>query len=88
MIEENDWRLQGQENYLTGLTFELKKYKKYSPNWDHDHCEFCWKEFSEEKSEDVLNEGYATEDNYRWICPACFLDFKEMFDWKVKEELK
>jgi hypothetical protein len=32
-----------------------------------------------------LQEGYATEDNYRWICEECFEDFKDLFDWKVMQ---
>lgn len=42
MIDKNDWRLQGQEKYLKGVTLYLKKYIKIGDAWDHDHCEFCW----------------------------------------------
>ena len=54
------------------------------PNWDHDHCEFCWGKFSLADGDE--HEGYTTEDNYLWICPACFCDFEAMFDWDVREE--
>ncbi len=37
---------------------------------------------------DVLNHGYATQDDYRWICEKCFADFKNTFDWKVVDEVK
>jgi hypothetical protein len=85
MREEDDWRLQGQETYLKDITLFWKTYTRYSESWDHDHCEFCWAEFTEENRSDVLHEGYATEDNYRWICEECFEDFKDLFDWKVAQ---
>ncbi len=79
-----DWRLQGQEKYLQGVSLSRKKYTKYNDTWTHDHCEFCWKTFSE-NTEDT-NEGYVTADNYRWICDDCFKDFKAMFKWTILEE--
>jgi hypothetical protein len=80
----SDWRLQGQDKYLTGVSLSRKAYRKPSDDWDHDHCEFCWAKFSE--SEGDLNEGYVTEDGYRWICPRCFNDFKEQFQWREVNE--
>jgi hypothetical protein len=76
-----DWRLQGQEKYLLGALLSRKKYTKPRPDWDHDHCSFCWKKFSDVPGE--ANEGYTTADGYYWICDECFADFKEMFDWKL-----
>jgi len=83
MIDKNDWRLQGQEKYLKGVTLYLKKYIKYRDVWDHDHCEFCWAKFSIEGHSGDLDEGYATKDNYHWICERCFGDFKDIFQWKI-----
>ena len=83
MQEENDWRLTGQEKYLKGVPLWRKRYVRYSESWEHDHCEFCWAKFMVEDYPDVLHEGYATEDNYRWICEQCFEDFKDLFGWKV-----
>ncbi len=83
MREENDWRLQGQETYLKGIPLWWKRYTRYSESWEHDHCEFCWAKFMEGDDPDVLHEGYATEDNYRWICGQCFEDFKDLFGWEV-----
>jgi len=80
----SDWRLQGQEEYLTGVRLRKKRYRKRSEDWEHDHCEFCWRKFSERPGD--LNEGYATEDEYRWICENCYEDFKEQFQWTVIEE--
>ena len=28
-------------------------------------------------------KGYSTKDEYHWICPACYKDFKDLFQWKV-----
>lgn len=84
MQDNSDWRLTNQEKYLKGVSLKLKQYKRYRDGWDHDHCEFCWKTFSESLSEAVLNEGYATEDNYRWICTECFEYFKDLFGWNIK----
>jgi hypothetical protein len=81
---KNDWRLTNQENYLKGITLQWKKYKIYKEDWDHDHCEFCWGKFTEEKVKNTLNEGYATDDNNHWICKQCFDDFKKMFNWEIK----
>ncbi len=83
MVENNDWRLQGQEKYLKGVTLRFKTYSKYREDWDHDHCEFCQTKFMESNHLDMLHEGYSTEDNYHWICSICFNDFKDMFEWNV-----
>jgi hypothetical protein len=80
-----DWRIQGQERYLTGAVLTLRPYRRYSenPDWDHDHCEFCWAKFMVEDLPEVLHEGYCTLDEYRWICSTCFADFRERFVWTV-----
>jgi hypothetical protein len=85
MIDPDDWRLTGQEKYLQGVELCYRKYRRYpaNPDWDHDHCEFCWAKFMVEDYPDVLHEGYCTLDEYRWICPNCFDDFREKFQWQV-----
>ena len=87
--DKSDWRLQGQEKYLRGVTLVHRHYRPYpkDPKWDHDHCEFCMATFMVEDLPDVLHQGYATQDDYRWICRQCFEDFREMFGWSVIEEL-
>ncbi len=80
----SDWRLQGQEKYLAGVLLRKKRYSRRSEDWEHDHCEFCSKKFSERPGD--LNEGYTTEDEYHWICENCFEDFKRQFQWTVIEE--
>ena len=83
MFDKEDWRLTNQEDYLQGVTLYWKKYKPYRDTWDHDHCSFCWVAFGLEGGGDALAEGYATEDDYHWICEKCFEDFKDMFHWRI-----
>ncbi|MGE5423030.1 MAG: hypothetical protein ACM3QW_07185 [Ignavibacteriales bacterium] len=83
MVDESDWRLQGQEEYLTGVRLTLKKWTSKNPKWDHDHCAFCWAKLSDLDIPDSQDEGYTTENDYHWICKECFLDFNEMFGWIV-----
>ena len=84
MIEENDWRLQGQERYLEGVTLTLKPYSVCREGWDHEHCAFCSAKIMAAGTPDTFHEGYATDDNRHWVCTRCFADFKEMFQWKVE----
>lgn len=77
-----DWRLQGQERYLSGVSLSWKTYKKPRKDWDHDHCAFCGATFSEYEGD--LHEGYTTPDEYYWICKCCYEDFKEQFHWVAK----
>jgi hypothetical protein len=76
-----DWRLQGQEKYLKGVCLSKKRYGKYREGWEHDHCEFCGAKFSEREGD--LGTGYATQDDYHWVCEKCYDDFKDMFQWKI-----
>ncbi|HAU65886.1 MAG: hypothetical protein A2017_17525 [Lentisphaerae bacterium GWF2_44_16] len=84
MIESNDWRLTGQKKLLFQKTLYFRTWKAPRPEWDHDHCTFCMDKFA--ALPDTLHEGYTTKDNYVWICPNCFNDFKEMFQWVVGVE--
>jgi len=85
-MSEADWRLTGQEKYLRGVTLVWRRYSRYSPDWDHDHCAFCWAKFIEPPAEDCLREGYCTEDAYHWVCADCFADFRDRFEWVVLKE--
>ena len=75
-----DWRVDLAQ-HTKGATLTLKRYVRRSEEWDHDHCEACTNKFSE-NIPGALREGYATSDNYRWICPECFNDLKEQMSWK------
>jgi hypothetical protein len=90
MANAPDWRLRGQEKYLAGATLVHRPYRRYvaNPDWDHGHCAFCWAKFMVENRPDVLHEGYATKDNYFWICDRCFQDFREQFRWTVDDGMQ
>lgn len=82
MAELDDWRLANQVEYLKGATLFFKNYGDRKTTIDHDHCEFCFTKFSD-NIPDTLKVSYATADDYRWICPPCFEDFKNMFQFKI-----
>jgi rubrerythrin len=87
---QSDWRLTNQEKYLKSVSLSLRKFqvRAAQPEWDHEHCEFCWAKVVEKKNaEDTefLTEAYATEDGARWICPQCFADFREQFGWILRD---
>jgi len=84
--QPDDWRLRSQANFLQGVTLIRRPYRQDSPNpdWDHDHCEFCFAKFSLDEKLDALRSGYATLDDSHWICEQCFLDFRERFEWKLE----
>lgn len=42
-VAKDDWRRMGQERFLTDLKFAWKRYQAFSGNWEHEHCEFCFK---------------------------------------------
>ena len=84
MVDDSDWRLQGQESYLQGATLHRRSYSSPRPGWDHDHCEFCSAKFMDADLPDVLREGYATSDGSRWICNTCFVDFRARFRWSLE----
>jgi hypothetical protein len=81
IMENNDWRIRWQEDYLKGRTFYFHEYNMWSEQWNHEHCEFCWKKIG--KEEDTCHEGYSTLDDYYWICADCFKDFKEYFSFQM-----
>jgi len=80
--KEQDWRLQGQEKYLQGVTLKFGTWLSNNPANDHDHCEFCSAKFTS-STPDTLHEGYSSIDHYRWVCLVCFNDFSKQFNWVV-----
>ncbi len=79
-VEKNDWRLQGQEQYMKNLSFVMKQFPLET--LDHCHCEFCWEKIG--YGNDAITKGYQSTDKYRWVCEACFQDFKDMFNFVVE----
>lgn len=79
-MKQNDWRLTNQMNYLYQKTLTLIPFTPDREGWEHEHCAFC-----SERIETGGQKAYATLDRYHWICQDCFNDFKEQFQWSVKE---
>jgi hypothetical protein len=80
----DDWRLMGQERYLSGVELTWRSYRPSGAGNDHDHCEFCQRKSLQAPGRDALREGYATPDGCRWICKGCFDDFAALFGWRVR----
>ena len=81
VVEDDDWRLMGQERFLASAEFRRAEWSPHNEGWDHDHGAFCQSEFAAAKSEHVdFTSGYVTTDGkYEWVCEPCFDDFKDRF---------
>ena len=80
----DDWRLLGQERYLSNATLFWRAWHRSRPNCDHDHCTFCWEKFMDRDDvPDVLRGGYTTDDEYHWVCANCARDFAPRFNFKL-----
>ncbi|MBL8798890.1 MAG: hypothetical protein JNM56_33710 [Planctomycetia bacterium] len=84
MNQGDDWRLTGQERFLQGALLHKLRWTSPRPDWDHDHCAFCWQKFTEDTSPEALAIGYTTADRKHWICEGCFADFKDQFAWQLE----
>ncbi len=80
MREPNDWRLTNQLSYLKGVEMTWRKYEAPRPDWDHDHCEFCWAKFADRSEPEILSEGFVTSEE-QWVCASCYEDFNDLFEW-------
>ena len=82
----DDWRRLGQERYLLGARLSLRPYVQYRDSWDHDHCSFCGRKFSNSVGD--LHDGYVTDDRMHWVCSECFEDFRDEFGWHSNSEIE
>ncbi len=60
----------------------VPEYHKYRDGWDHEHCAFCNRVFSETATEYAARHGYRTDTVHSkmdWICSGCFADMAEKF---------
>jgi hypothetical protein len=101
---EEDWRLFHEDGSMYGAVLQLRRWEPPTPDWDHEHCEFCASKFPEDFAEGYVlededegpglsleertsvGEGYryvAAPKNDIWICPTCFVDFRERFGWRT-----
>ena len=78
---EKDWRLTNQEKYLKDKRLIRAAFVP-TPQWDHEHCAFCWEKFGEYWQ----HTGYCTLDRYYWICDQCFHDIQADCHWVVDAE--
>lgn len=83
---ESDWRLEAYNGYLDGATFTLEKFVSTKTN-NHEHCMFCWQKITDLNIKDCETEGYRTmykeTGQTKWVCKACFNEFKNKFSFKV-----
>jgi len=85
------WRIENA-NHLQGVRLQLRRYRRWSESWDHDHCSACWAKFAEFEEPGIQHEGYATCDEYKlgasyeWVCQTCFDDLKEDLGWETSPE--
>jgi hypothetical protein len=88
-----DWGAGDRSGWESADARELpdEEFEPLDPRgWDQDHCDFCWGAFSApalaRSDPDSLTAGYTLHSAKRsspWVCPRCFEDFRERFDWKV-----
>jgi hypothetical protein len=79
--------MRGQAKYLQGATLKWMPWSAHNPEWEHDHCEFCWVHFGDRVLRDDPNtqlEGWTDQDSQHWVCQSCFEDFQTSFDWKIE----
>lgn len=87
---DDQWRIENARR-LAGLTLHLRRYTRWSEEWDHDHCAACWATFAEFDGPDILDEGYVTGPDYpkgagyEWVCPKCFSDLAGRLGWTAAE---
>lgn len=83
--DKSDWHWSNAGPHLQGLTLYRRRWTMTRPQWDHDHCELCGSKFmaQDRAIPDTLHEGYATDDEYSWVCAQCFADFRDHYRWSV-----
>lgn len=86
LVSDDDWRLTNQGTYLSRARLRCSTWHRPREDWDHNHCEFCWAEFSDYPSMPHLRIGLVTTDGRHWICPPCYRDFAARFVWVVENE--
>lgn len=85
MRKYKDYTLADKEQ-LEGVCLYRAFYNQRTTHADHDHCEYCMAEFSDE--EGTLKEGYCTKDFYYWICEDCFNDLHDFLKWTDIEDIR
>ena len=92
-VSDDDWRLGGDKDDL--MHRHLKWMVWPVEDEDHDHCSFCWAKIHSsdwgppvnptEDDAPVYSAAWITADDERdWICPVCFVDFRDRFAWTTE----
>lgn len=95
-VAPDDWR-RSSPGAAERTRFRWARYVAPKPEWDHDHCLFCWAKFvpRSEQGKDRLArdqhtiyfEGYATIEpsgsGFEWVCRPCFEDFADELGFVV-----
>lgn len=81
----DDWRIMGQPGYLFKKRIRYTQVENILQPTEHRHCEFCFDRFSHNNND--LQSGYicCVQNKTYWICENCYIDFKDLFHWKVVE---
>jgi hypothetical protein len=90
-ISNDDYRLDSIKPWMEKLTWHYSPYKQPSPDWDHDHCIFCWRRLAEPTAGfNDADDGFADDGDYHWMCAECFRDLfdhlKDRLQWDLREE--
>ena len=78
--------------YHRGLHFRHGCYTSEHEG-DDDHCIACWQKLAKYGGPEIQHDGYVTPyiveypregpvTQYRWVCNACWADFRDFMDWK------
>lgn len=79
MVEEHDWRLLNNVDWLRGKNINPTDGEELCANAPHlGKCIFCWDAVKNNRHQ----FWYIPEDLSCCICEECYKDFKEDFKWK------
>ena len=62
-MSNEDTKLSKSLSKYAGFVFRWQRYKTFSPDWDHDHCQGCCARFAEwpdQWTDTVYTEGWVT----------------------------
>jgi hypothetical protein len=82
--QHDEWLANAVAN-LRSKNFRWSRYTQPSPEWDHDHCEFCFQRFAEPRANynDSVEFGFTTPDRFNWVCRECVDKYKDQFGWII-----
>jgi hypothetical protein len=73
-----------------GMTFTLKAYRRWSEDWDHDHCVCCGQAIAEPGlRDDAVSIAYGVSEehprgaDYDWLCADCAAELAPRLDLRL-----